>query len=274
MAGLSLIPFLSLLSGGLLALVILHRGLQQGLIIAGLALGLLCGIALYSEGNPMAMLVVTGVTWSPIVLLAGLLRGVRSLTLVYQVAAILALVALSLAMVWIADPVSQFGPLTEALKEQFSASGQELPQETWDTVIRLMPGIMTGLIMLGCLACLFFGRVWQDTLEGTVGRFGAEFRQIKLGTVLTSVASLIMVAALLLGGDWVQNATWVLAVLLLMQGLSVVHHLVADGGWPAGVLFAVYGMLMLVLQLMLPLLAVIGFLDNWFDLRLKLARRS
>lgn len=273
-AALSMLPFLSLLSGGLLALVTLHRGMQQGLTTGALALGLLCGVYLVNGWNTGAMVVMTGVTWGPILLLAGLLGAYRSMTLAFQVSAVLAVLSVSLVLLWMPDPVTALEGLMSMLKEQFSMSGQQLDQQTWESMFRVMPGVMTGLMALGCLACLFFGRSWQDSVEGSAGRFGSEFRQLKLGTIMTALATLAMGAALLTGGLWAENVTWVFVILLLVQGLSLVHCLVTEGRWPVGTLFAVYGLLVLVLQLMLPLLAVAGFLDNWFDLRQKLARRT
>jgi uncharacterized protein YybS (DUF2232 family) len=61
--------------------------------------------------------------------------------------------------------------------------------------------------------------------------------------------------------------------LLMLQGLSLVHFLVGPGGWPKALLVVMYAMLVLVLQLIMPLLTALGYLDNWFDLRRILARR-
>ncbi len=273
-AALSLLPFLGVLSSGLLALIALQRGVKQSLMTAALAMVLLAGVALVSGGDPVPMLEVTGVMWGPVLLLAGLLQGYRSLSLVFQVAAILGVVAVSLVLVVLPDPASVLGEIMGPVKEQFSAAGQELSEESWNSIFRVMPGVMTGLVMLVCLAGVFVGRVWQDGLEELAGRFGAEFRQLKLGTVLTAVSTLVIVIAMLVGGLWVENVMWVFVVLLMLQGLSLAHFLVSEGGWPMALLIVVYGMLVLLLQVALPLLAMLGYLDNWFGLRQKLARRG
>lgn len=271
-AGLSLLPFLGLLSSGLLVLVTLQRGIRQALVTAALAMVLLAGVALASGGNPLPMLEVTGVMWGPVLLLAGLLGAYRSMNLVFQVSAIVGVVAVSLVLLWLPDPANQLAGIMEPLKQQFNASGQELSEASWDMIFRVMPGVMTGMGILACLAGVFLGRVWQDGLEDTAGRFGAEFRQLKLGKVLTAVSSLVIVAAMLGGGLWFENMVWVLVALLVLQGLSLAHSLVGPGGWPKALLIALYVMLVLVLQLVIPLLTALGFLDNWFDLRRILAR--
>lgn len=273
-AALSLLPFLGVLSSGLLALVVLQRGVKQSLITAALAMALLAGVALASGGDPVPMLEVTSVMWGPVLLLAGLLQVYRSLNLVFQVAAILGVVAVSLVLVLMPDPVSVLGGVMGPIKEQFSVAGQELTEESWNSIFRVMPGVMTGLVTLVCLAGLFVGRVWQDGLEELAGRFGAEFRQLKLGTVLTAVSTLAIVTAMLVGGLWIENVMWVFVVLLMLQGLSLAHFLVSEGGWPVALLIVVYSLLVLLLQLALPLLAMLGYLDNWFGLRQKLARRG
>lgn len=272
-AALSLLPFLGVLSSGLLALVALQRGIKQSLITAAFAMVLLAGVALASGGDPVPMLEVTGVMWGPVLLLAGLLQAYRSLNLAFQVAAILGVVGVSLVLVALPDPVSVLGEVMGPVKEQFSGAGQALSEEQWNTIFRVMPGVMTGLVTLVCLAGLFVGRVWQDGLEESAGRFGSEFRQLKLGRILTAVSTLTIVLAMLVGGLWIENVMWVFVVLLMMQGLSLAHFLVSEGGWPMALLIVVYGLLILLLQWALPLLAMLGYLDNWFGLRQKLARR-
>ncbi|MCJ7557406.1 MAG: hypothetical protein MUP90_10930 [Gammaproteobacteria bacterium] len=271
-AGLSLLPFLGLLSSGLLVLVTLQRGIKQSLITAALAMALLAGVAVATGGDPLPLLEVTAVMWGPVLLLAGLLGAYRSMNLVFQASAIVGLVAVSLVLLWLPDPVNQLAGVMEPLKQQLSASGQELTEAGWDMIFRVMPGVMTGMGILACLAGVFLGRVWQDGLEDVAGRFGAEFRQLKLGKVLTAVSTLVIVAAMLAGGLWFENTVWVFVALLVLQGLSLAHFLVGPGGWPKPLLIALYVMLVLVLQLVMPLLTALGFLDNWFDLRRILAR--
>jgi len=271
-AGLSLLPFLGLLSSGLLVLVTLQRGFKQSLITAALAMALLAGVAVATGGDPLPLLEVTAVMWGPVLLLAGLLGTYRSMNLVFQASAIVGLVAVSLLLLALPDPINQLAEMMEPLKQQLSASGQELSEAGWDMIFRVMPGIMTGLGILACLGGVFLGRVWQDGLEDTVGRFGAEFRQLKLGMVLTTVSTLAILAAMLVGGLWFENMVWVFVALLVLQGLSLAHFLVGQGGWPKASLMVLYLMLVLVLQLIMPLLTALGYLDNWFDLRRILAR--
>jgi len=211
--------------------------------------------------------------WVPVLALALLLRSSSSLTLCFQVSAVLGLAAISLGLLLVPDPVSAFREMLGPMQEQLRASGQELSASEWDLVYRVMPGVMTGLMILTHLSCVFLGRVWQDMLDGTRGRFGGEFRQLKLGTVLIGLTSVIILLAMLTGSLWAQNVIWVFVVLLTLQGLSLAHFMAANG-WPPAVLYIVYGLLVLLVQVTLPILSAAGFLDNWFNLRRFLARRG
>jgi hypothetical protein len=272
-AALSLLPFLVLLSSGLLALVTLKKGVREGLMIAALAMALLGGVALASGGNPLQVLEATGTMWGPVLLLAGLLGGYRSLNLVFQVSAILGIVAVSLVLLWMPDPASELAVLLEPLKQQFSASGQELSQGSWDMIFRVMPGVMAGMGVLASLVGVFLGRSWEDALDGQPGSFGAEFRQLRLGRIMTVVSTLVILVAMLTGGLWIENVVWVFVGLLILQGLSLAHYLFGPGGWPGVMLVVLYAALALAMQYIVPLLTAMGYLDNWFDLRRILARR-
>jgi len=271
-AAFTLMPFLGVISGGLLALQALRLG-PQAVVTAVMAGVLLSAVALVSGSSPWPMLAASGMLWLPVLGLALLLRSSGSLTLCFQVSAVLGLVAISLGLLLVPDPVSAFREMLGPMQEQLRASGQELSASEWDLVYRVMPGVMTGLMILTHLSCVFLGRVWQDMLDGTRGRFGGEFRQLKLGTVLIGLTSVIILLAMLTGSLWAQNVIWVFVVLLTLQGLSLAHFMAANG-WPPAVLYIVYGLLVLLVQVTLPILSAAGFLDNWFNLRRFLARRG
>jgi len=270
-AAFSMMPFLGMLGGGLLALQTLRGGARAGVWAAAMAAALLVAVSLASGAAPWALLGASFMLWGPVLVLAALLRTHGSLNLGFQVAVVLGMVALSLLLVAVPDPVSVLREVLGPLQEQLRVSGQELGEEEWNAVFRVMPGVMAGLMVLTQVLCLLLGRLWQDMLEGTRGRCGREFRQLRLGVVLAGLASAAILAAMLSGSLWAQNVVWVFVLLLTLQGLSLVHFMAASG-WPTALVFVTYGLLVLLVQVMLPLLAVGGFLDNWFNLRRFLAR--
>lgn len=271
-AAFTLMPFLGVISGGLLAVQALRLG-RQAIVSAVLAGVLLSAVALASGSSPGPMLAASAMLWGPVLALALLLRSSGSLTLCFQLSAVFGLAAIVVGLLLVPDPVAAFREMLGPMQAQLQISGQELTPKEWDMVYRAMPGVMTGLMILTHLSCLFLGRVWQDMLEGSRGRFGGEFRQLKMGTVLIALASVVILLAVLTGGLWANNMIWVFVVLLTLQGLSLAHFMAASG-WPPATLYIVYGLLVLLVQVMLPILAAVGFLDNWFNLRRFLARRG
>ena len=85
----------------------------------------------------------------------------------------------------------------------------------------------------------------------------------------TSVAGAGL-GALFFPGQLASNALLLLGVGFVIQGLSVVHWLVSSRGLPGLVLLPVYLPLLMgasVTIMMLLLLAMVGFVDNWYGLR-------
>lgn len=270
-AAFSMMPFLGMLGGGLLALHTLRAGARAGIGAAALAAALLAVVSAASGAAPWALLGASFMLWGPVLVLAAVLRTQGSLNLGVQLAVVLGVLALSLLMMAVPDPAPVLREVLAPVQEQLLESGQELSDEEWNAVFRVMPGVIAGLMVLTQVLCLLLGRLWQDMLDGSRGRCGNEFRQLRLGTLLVGLASAVILAAMLTGSLWAQNVVWVFVILLTLQGLSLVHFMAASG-WPAALVFVTYGLLVLLVQVMLPLLAVAGFLDNWFNLRRILAR--
>ena len=121
---------------------------------------------------------------------------------------------------------------------------------------------------------LFLARGWQAGLYNP-GGFGAEFRALRLGRRFALATALIgAVAALPIRGAVVTIAADALLALLLvylLQGLALVHALVhtrvvrppARRGW----LGAVYVVLLFAAPNIVPLLAMMGWVDAWVDMR-------
>ena len=96
--------------------------------------------------------------------------------------------------------------------------------------------------------------------------FGDEFRQLRLGMVVTVVCALAAGFCLLQGRTY---SLWAIVFLLplVMVALAIFHQWVAvkkvDPPWVAG-----FYILLVVFTPVFPLvLAVIGFLDVWLNIR-------
>ena len=118
------------------------------------------------------------------------------------------------------------------------------------------------------MIALIIGAWWASGSGGPA--FRDMFVQIRLGYVLGAVAVLAGVGTFFLPGETAGNALLVLGVGFVFQGLAVVHWLVSARGLPWVVLVPVYlpffmGASISVMALFL--LASVGFVDNWYNLR-------
>ena len=73
-------------------------------------------------------------------------------------------------------------------------------------------------------------------------------------------------------GQLMADALLILLVIYLLQGLALVHAIVhrtqAHRGW----LIGLYVVLLLAAPEMMPLLALLGWMDTWIDFRARLGR--
>ncbi len=273
--GLGLIPLFGLLSGALLALIVLQRGYAKSfavLVIAGVGMGL---ISWATGQGPWQLLwdplsgPVTSI-WLPMFLVAGTLRTGRSLPLSILVAGLLACLAVVAQLVLIADPIGFWRELLAQflaiLKQMPATQGPDALKTQLHAMAMLMPGMFTTYAMLGVSAMLLLARYFQARLTRP-GAFGEEFRRFSLGLSVSVAGSLIFVARLLIAGPVLDNVAIVALGLFLFQGLAVIHALRFARNWPRWGLVIFY-ICLAVLQLwMLGLVSGAGLVDNWFDFR-------
>ena len=111
LAGTLLLPVLHLLSGAIIVLLILQRGVQVAGVVAGIAGVLLTAVA-FVVGAPVAQVAISiALTLVPSILFGALLQGTRSLTLTLQVSAILAAVAMLVFQLVVDDLVGFWQPV-------------------------------------------------------------------------------------------------------------------------------------------------------------------
>lgn len=274
--GLGLMPILNLLSGALLALVLLWRGYLRALLVLAAAVA---GLALvgWASGQGAGSLLMDPVTgplfgiWLPALLLAWVLRASRSLALTFAVAGLVGCAVVVGQLVLITDPFAAWQSILAPMLAPLKALGHKSAAE-WQQYIaamaRLMPGTSAAELVVGSGAMLLLARYLQAR-QMRPGAFGEEFRSLRLGHVVTVIASLVFVARLILSGPVLDNLAIVLLALFLFQGLAVIHALRHARNWSVGVLVALY-VLMAVLPLTLfivGLVSSIGLVDNWFDFR-------
>jgi hypothetical protein len=261
-----MLPFL-VLAGAIPVLSALrfHSTVALGIAATGAAAA---AWVLYSSGTPMPWFFagIVLMFFSP-VLLALLLKRTGSMNLCLQVAVLGAgavLIAIHLAL---PDPAAVWIEPLRSLLRSMATAGFRLEGDQ-DAILhawaRTMWGALAALALAMVFAGLLLGR-WWDSLLGTPGDFGREYRRLRLGTALGVTITAVFVGALTADSPLVASLAWVSFAALTFQGLAAAHRSKAVGRLNRGWLVAIY--VLLVVQLSAPImvfvLAIWGFADNW-----------
>jgi hypothetical protein len=164
------------------------------------------------------------------------------------------------------DPQQFWAPFVRDLAAEVQRRG--LPMDLQkdglaDTLARTLWGWVTVLTLLLAMGAVFLARWWQTLLAEVSGRFGAEFRQLRLGVVLGVVAAAVLGASLLTENALVDDLGRLFLGSLVIVGLAAVHRAVAQGKLATAWLWITYAMLVLVAPAAVLALAGWGFVDNW-----------
>lgn len=268
---------LAYLSAAVIGLVTLRLGAAQGLSVLLVGAAALAVLGLVAGGLSLPLVISAALLWLPVWGLALLLRASRSLALVLQAAAVFGALLVVLAHLLLGDPKQWWAPRLEAVL------GPALAQHGMDAVsyipdlARWMTALSAAALVFGVLLSLLLARAWQAGLYNP-GGFGAEFRALRLGRRFALAALLIAALAAMpqLGAVASVAADMLFTVLLvyLLQGLALVHALVrrmqAQRGW----LIGLYVLLLVAAPQVMPLLALLGWVDAWIDVRNRVPGRD
>jgi hypothetical protein len=261
------VGFACFLPGAVPALVTLVRGPRLGAAVALGAAALLIGAmwALFGRPAPVGAIYTAWVLGPPL-LLAILLARTGSMSLCLQVATLVGAALLIALHVAFGDPQQFWAPFVRDLAAEVQRRG--LPMDLQkdglaDTLARTLWGWVTVLTLLLAMCAVFLARWWQTRLAEVPGRFGAEFRQLRLGVVLGVAAALVLGVSLLTGNALVADIGRLFLGSLVIVGLAAVHRAVAQGKLATAWLWITYATLVLVAPAAVLALAGWGFVDNW-----------
>ncbi|HHM06385.1 MAG TPA: DUF2232 domain-containing protein [Gammaproteobacteria bacterium] len=273
------VPIVSYLSAAVIALVTLRRGAMDGLfIVIGSALAFLL-FALFTPVNPWVTVVFVFVAWVPVWALANVLRATVSLPKTINAAAVLGVLAVVVVYfrldnvdVWWQDRLEA---LAQAAGEGGAAS-QDVLLQVFSAVVPYMTGALVAGVMLGLVTSLFLGRWWQALLYNP-GGFRTEFRALRLERSFALAFIAAIALAVVAGGKFggmAANIAVVLLSLYVLHGYALVHSVIALKGAHVGWLVAFYVLTLVILPQLLLLVAVVGFVDSWVDIRARLSKRG
>ncbi len=269
-----ILPPLSYVSGGAVALVTLRVGPRPGLVVIASATLAVAFLGTVVFGTAVMGGIYALALWLPLWLLGIRLRRTVDLARTLRLAAGFG-VALVLAVY--ATTTDPAGWWVDTLAEFIAESGiPPVEREVLADLAGLMTGLTAMALTLGLVGSLLLGRWWQALLFNA-GGFRSEFHALRLGRAAAYFAfALLIVASLPLAT--LQAIALELAVvavaLFAVQGLAIAHGLVGATGASKGWLVAVYALLLLMLPQTALTLAVAGLADNWFDFRGHFGRRN
>lgn len=268
------LPLFGLISSAAVALVTLRSGAREGAAVTGLAT-LACGvIAALALGTPLVAVGLLLLLWLPLWGLAALLRHARSLALALQGAALVGVALVLLVRVFVADPASVWIALLAPVQEllaQDAQIGPEAAEKLVGEVSAWMTGSFVAALVLQWLGSLFIARWWQALLYNP-GGFGQEFRSLRLPRWL-GIAGLVLLVVIGFrsGPGPVSDLLILVSVLWMLQGLAVIHALRLERGLSGGWIIGLYVLMVLFMPHAELLVACIGLVDIWVDIRAKSA---
>jgi hypothetical protein len=269
-----LVPPLALLSAASVGLVTLRGGSVHGLTVTGIATLGMGGLAWLALGSPWGALGILLMLWIPVFGLALVLRSTRSLSVTVQLAGALGVVLMLIAYASMSDPAATWLQALEPFREALVKDGvvdEAASAAVFGDLARWMTGAFAAALVSQLLFGLFIARWWQALLYNP-GGFGEEFRALRLSRSF-GIATLLLLAALPFvdGVGFVANVLLVFGRLLMLQGLAVAHQVRALKNARPAWLVGLYVLLVLFMPQSLLLLACVGLVDLWGDIRARVA---
>ena len=264
------LPFGQIFSGAAMVMLVLYSGARKAALQALIALAVIAALSMLTGGSILEISVNGLLAWTPVFLLAWLMRETRSLTLALQVSAIVAMIATLGFYVVVNDPTAYWIGVLNDLATAFRDIGLTEQARLIAAQKELIAPQMTMLTVLTSWSMIVlvtvFGYAIYQALPDKRGEFG-RFCDLRFGRVLALVMAVTSVLALVVGAEWIRNFAFVVFAIFWLQGLSTVHWLHVVGPVPFIVLIVIYALLPFLNALLIMALAVVGYTDEWFDYR-------
>jgi hypothetical protein len=268
-------PPLGVVSTAVVALVALREGATQSAYVVVISAVVLAVMMLLIHQPPAWGLLAGLVQWVPLLLLGLLLRYTSSWTTTLQAALIFCLVAVLMVYLWVPDVPG----LWESLLDKFARPALEkagMPAEQINEALQYSTGILTGVfaasLLLTMLLSLMLARAMQAAIFNP-GGFSLEFRELRFGVWPAAVSVLLLLVMMVSEATLPGELITVAVVAFFIQGLAVIHGLVAQQGMMRGWLVGVYVLLAVLLTPVILLLAGLGWADAIVDFRRRLGMR-
>ncbi|MCP4300081.1 MAG: hypothetical protein GY783_05825 [Gammaproteobacteria bacterium] len=264
-----LLPAPQLTSGVILVLLVLGQGTKLAVVEASIAASVLLTVSLLFGVSISAIVTLMAGTWLPVLALAVLLLGSRSLTLTMQVSVIIAVVSVIGFYVVVVDPVAFWQPYVTTMAELVKQNNLQLNTELLSAEVMTVSATLAFWMLY--TVGLLLGYALYKRLPRETGDFG-RFRDLNFGRVIAFTLALTSLLGFIVDVSWLQNVALVMFVVFWMQGLAIVHWLHGEGQLPLAAVIAIYALLPFLQVLLMTALAVFGYTDAWFGFRRRMKK--
>ncbi len=269
-----MMPPLSILSGSAVALTTLRVGMRSGAIVMLGSTAFVAVLTWLSLGNVLPALMFLGMLWLPLWGMGWVLRETRSLALTTITAGILGVIGIIATYMILGDVTSWWKEVLTALFEPAMESGgplddPELVEKVLADLSKIMTGIAAAGFVLNMIMCLYLARGWQAQLFNP-GGFRSEFHELRFGIKAAVVSLVVIVLAMLPMGGISNVATEIMMVVLslyVIQGLAMIHAVIAIRKMHVAWLIGVYMVTFFILPQLMAVVALLGLADTWLDFR-------
>jgi hypothetical protein len=263
-------PYLGFLSAALVVLLVLHDGIRVAAFKA-VGAGLLLAVIGVVVGTPPSVIMAVAIVyWLPAALLATVLATTRSLTLTLQVSVLVAVLGMLVFFGIVGDPVvfweAELGAAAEIWRNMGAVELADSLTEGQAMLAAQMTMFIVTLLWTIYAVTLALGYKLFRQLPDETDRFG-RFRDLNFGRVLALIMALCSVIALVTGAAWLQNIAFVMFAVFWLQGLAIMHWLHGAGILPGFAVAMVYVLMLPLSAVVVIGLAVLGYIDAWFELR-------
>lgn len=279
---------LSLFAGASMALVALRLGTKEGVMVtvaSAVAVAVLTQLTLGIAWLGLARVLILGL---PVLLLSLVWRQTVSIAAVMQTIALIGLMVV-LSITALGEPFAEAwqGHLDKLVRPTLEMASQRSGgpitaveiDKFLDLMTKMRSGLVASVMASSLIMTMLLGRWWQSLLYNP-GGFRQEFHALQLGkSMAASTAVLIVLATVTKGaiGNMALNLLGVVFLIYLVQGMALVHSLVAITQAVRGWLVGVYVLLFIGLVVFPPVLMLLvfaAFIDTWINFRARVARQT
>lgn len=261
------------LLGASIALVALRVGSAEGFkfLIVAMAINLVA--AQFFLGSMLPAWVAIVEYMLPVWLMAWVLRSSNSLASALTLGMLMTGGVVIAFHLMVGDTSAWWSKMMNtALLPYIQEAGVQAPTKLIETMSQVTTMLLAMFMVVLWFSILLLGRWWQGRLYHP-GQFQQDFYQLRLSKSLAYLAIVLAIAGLTIKTGLIQDLSGVMMAGLMFPGLAIAHHTVAMKNLGSGWLAGLYVLLFLFPQAIL-ILATIGLVDTWLDIRSRWSQDS